>query len=47
MLDSQFNVKITDFGFAAPILGRTGTGYLHTYVGTKNYMAPEIHAIIN
>lgn len=44
MLDSDFNVKIADFGFAAPVEGRTGTGYLYTYLGTQNYMAPEIHA---
>jgi serine/threonine protein kinase len=47
MLDSNFNVKIADFGFSAPVEGRTGTGYLHTYLGTKNYMAPEIHALKN
>jgi 5'-AMP-activated protein kinase catalytic alpha subunit len=46
MLDGDFNIKIADFGFAAPVEGRTGTGYLHTYLGTKNYMAPEIHAKI-
>jgi serine/threonine protein kinase len=28
MLDEQFNVKIADFGFAAPVEGRTGTGFL-------------------
>jgi len=44
MLDSDFNVKIVDFGFAAPLGGRTGTGYLHTFLGTDKYMAPEIHA---
>ena len=47
MLDSNFNVKIADFGFSAPVEGRTGTGHLHTYLGTKNYMAPEIHALKN
>ena len=45
MLDGQFNVKIAEFGFAAPIEGRNGMGYLHTYIGTPNYMAPEILAI--
>ena len=47
MLDGQFNVKIADFGSSAPVEGKTGTGYLHTYLGTKNYMAPEIHALRN
>ena len=40
MLDDNFNVKIADFGFAAPVEGRTvknmpPTGYLHTHLGTK------------
>ena len=47
MLDSNFNVKIADFGFAAPIEGRTSTGYLDSYLGTLNYMAPEIHGFGN
>ena len=42
MLDSKFNVKIADFGFAGPIQGRDGSGYLDTTLGTKAYMAPEI-----
>ena len=42
MLDDQFNVKIADFGFAGPIAGRTGNGYLTTVLGTKPYEAPEI-----
>lgn len=43
MLDSNFTLKIADFGFAAPIEGRDGSGVLHTKLGTLNYMAPEIH----
>ena len=43
LLDENFNLKIADFGFAAPVEGRDGKGYLKTYLGTKNYMAPEIH----
>jgi len=42
MLDKEFNVKIADFGFAAPTAGRDGSGYLHTKLGTLAYMAPEI-----
>jgi serine/threonine protein kinase len=37
-------VKVADFGFAAPVEGRTGTGFLATKLGTKNYMAPELLA---
>ena len=45
MLDGQFNVKIAGFGFAAPVQGRNGLGYLHSCVGTPSYMAPEILAL--
>lgn len=43
ILDAQFTLKITDFGFAAPIQGRDGSGMLQTSLGTASYMAPEIH----
>jgi len=43
MLDSNFNLKIADFGFAAPAKGKTGDGMLETQLGTASYMAPEIH----
>lgn len=43
LLDQHFAIKIADFGFAAPIEGRDGTGELKTNLGTMNYMAPEIH----
>ncbi len=44
LFDNNFNLKIADFGFAAPIHGRDGKGYLKTKLGTESYMAPEIHA---
>jgi serine/threonine protein kinase len=43
LFDSYFNLKIADFGFAAPIVGRDGSGILKTKLGTESYMAPEIH----
>ncbi len=43
LFDGDFNLKIADFGFAGPIQGRDGKGYLTTRLGTANYMAPEIH----
>lgn len=43
MFDSNFNLKVADFGFAAPIEGRDKSGLLHTQLGTRSYMAPEIH----
>lgn len=30
LLDEKFNIKIADFGFAGPIAGRKGNGYLTT-----------------
>ena len=42
LYDEDFNLKIADFGFAAPVVGRDGSGYLHTKLGTDGYMAPEI-----
>ena len=43
MLDKNYNLKIADFGFAAPASGRDGKGKLKTQLGTASYMAPEIH----
>ena len=43
MLDDQFNLKVADFGFAAPLEGRDGSGFLTTRLGTPNHMAPEIN----
>lgn len=34
MLDADFNIKVADFGFAAPVQGRDGGGYLKTFLGT-------------
>jgi len=42
LLDELFNLKLVDFGFAAPTQGRTGRGFLRTMLGSKAYMAPEI-----
>jgi len=43
LFDAAFNLKVADFGFAAPLEGRDGSGYLKTKLGTESYMAPEIH----
>lgn len=43
LLDDEFTLKITDFGFAAPIAGRDNSGMLKSHVGTLSYMAPELH----
>jgi serine/threonine protein kinase len=42
LLDHEYTLKIADFGFAGPLMGRDGKGYLETIIGTRNYMAPEI-----
>jgi len=44
LLDSDFNLKLADFGFSAPLIGKDGSGLLKTYKGTEGYMAPEILA---
>ena len=43
LIDMNTTIKIADFGFAGPIEGRDGSGYLKTLLGTNSYMAPEIH----
>lgn len=43
LFDENFNVKISDFGLSISLLGRDGSGFLGSSVGTENYMAPEIH----
>ena len=42
VLDHNFDAKILDFGFAAPLEGRDGSGFNRTFKGTLGYMAPEI-----
>ena len=34
LLDDNYMLKLADFGFATPIMGRDGNGYLHTKLGT-------------
>lgn len=43
LLDASFTLKISDFGFAAPIVGHAGDYMLETQCGTASHMAPEIH----
>jgi serine/threonine protein kinase len=43
LLDGDFNIKIADFGWAAPLEGKDGEGWLRTQAGTDCYMAPEMH----
>ena len=35
-------IKLADFGFAAPIEGRDGSGLLTTHCGSERYFPPEI-----
>jgi len=42
LFDEHGNINIADFGFAGPTMGKDGSGYLKTYCGTEQYMAPEI-----
>lgn len=42
VLDSNWNLKIADFGFSSEISGFNGSGLINTYLGTPTYAAPEI-----
>lgn len=44
LLDSDYNIKIVDFGFACKLDARDGSGFSHSVVGTPGYMAPEVLA---
>ena len=44
LIDHKMVLKIADFGFAAPLEGRNGKGFLTTSLGTPGYKAPEILA---
>lgn len=43
LLDVEYNLKVSDFGFATSSLGKDGSGLLRSVLGTESYMAPEIH----
>ena len=42
LLDSNYQLKVADFGIAGPISGRDGSGALNTVLGSYGYTAPEI-----
>jgi len=43
LLDDDYNLKITDFGFVAPLTGRHETGVMQSNLGTPDYKAPELY----
>ena len=47
VLDSDFNLKVIDFGLACSVNGTTGEGFCDNNCGTEGYKAPEITAAIN
>ena len=49
LIDSEYNLIIADFGLSCSIKDRSQdeSGYLKTGLGTKKYMAPEIHRIFD
>jgi len=46
LFDSQFNLKLADFGFAGSTMTKAD-GKFSTYCGTQAYMAPEIMELNN
>ena len=40
-MDTQFNLKLADFGWALPLNGINGDGKLNGIEGTLEYMPPE------
>lgn len=42
MITENFDIKISDFGFATSLKGSKNTGLLYTAKGTLNYAPPEI-----
>ena len=42
MVNSSFNIKIADFGFATKIEGPNGNGKQNGFLGTPAYAAPEL-----
>lgn len=44
MVSSDYEIKIADFGFASIKEGKDGMGLLHSWLGTPNYAAPELHS---
>ena len=43
LLDANFNIKMTDFGFACHVSGERGTGYSEEFKGTGNYSRDIYH----
>jgi len=45
LFDRQFNLKMADFGFSTCLVNKNNPDQhkLYTMLGTKGYMAPEIH----
>ena len=42
LLDANFDIKIVDFGFSAPLSGKQGEGMNSSIVGSPCFLAPEI-----
>lgn len=42
MMDSDWTLKIADFGYSTNLNGKKGTGLLDSFLGTMSYVSPEI-----
>lgn len=43
LFDRSYNLKLSDFGYSKLISPESSSELLHTRVGTKSYMAPEVY----
>ena len=42
MITNDFKIKLVDLGYALPLSGRYGTGFMDTMLGTQTYIPPEM-----
>jgi len=43
LIDSEYNLKISEFGFAAPVDGRDGEDWLENIGASRGFFPPEVH----
>ena len=43
LIDNEYNLKISEFGFAKPVDGRDGEDWLNNIGASKGFFPPEVH----